>query len=373
MKRIIQKIFLVILAIIVAAVGVSIYQYFTGPVTEPAKPTLTDAQGSTYLAVVGDDGTTYAVVTDESGNRYAAEYNGSDVGNTVGQINDHVAQSDLPTNYTGPTLEATADASAYKGDVQTTNSATSQVAQTTVASTTQATTVKPEDTTAQTQQTTVQGQQTTQGGQTTSQVQQTTTQAQNGAETGLTAYRIQKYLDVFSNGTYLMEVSTADIEEPFTIAMKNGNVYLETKMEIDETQPPYNCRILILNNGETMYLIIDDVKKYFKVPADLLGEDMDMASMMADFADVELGEITVSEVEINGQKLILESYISPTDGSTINYYFDGDVLVRKDNVDKNGKVDSTYFSRVTSDVPDSTFDLPAGYGYFNMSLLGAFL
>ncbi len=349
MKRIIQKIFLVILCIVIAVGAVGAYKLFYNP-QKNDKITVTDVYGSTYLAVVDDKGTTLAVVTDAEGNRYAAEYNNGEVGSTLGNINDQIAAEDLPTNFTGTTFEATADVTAYTGDVQTTTSSTTQT-------TTEVTTTT---TTTNTQQ-----------GNTTT---QPTTEA-NKDPNALEAYRIKKYIDVFSGGTYLMTATTNDpsFSEPFTMAMKNGDVYLETKIEVDEETGALNCKILILDNGETIYLIIDDIKKYFKVPADLIGEDMDMASMMADFGNVELGEIKVSEVEIGGQKLILESYVSPEDGMTVNYYFDGDILVRKDNISKDGTVDSTFFSKVTTDVPDSTFDVPDGYGYFNVSWIGALL
>ncbi len=357
MKRVIQKIFLVILAVVVVVCGVGIYSLFYNPDKNDSKPIVTDAAGTTYLAVVDESGTTYAVVTDANGNRYAAEYNNGEIGNTVGQINDQISSEDLPSNYTGTTFEATADITAYTGDVQTTTSTTTTTTTTTTSATT-TTTAQTEDTTTTTVTATTDS--------------QTTTQYDPNA---LTAFRIKKYLDVFSSGTYLMEATTNDpsFAEPFTMAMKNGDVYLETKIELDETADPLNCKILILNNGDTVYLIIDDYEKYIKVPANIIGEDMDMASMMSDFGDVELGEITVSQVEIGGQQLILESYISPEDGTTINYYFDGDVLVRKDNIKTDGTIDSTFFSRVTSDVPDSTFEIPNGYGYFNAAWLGAFM
>ena len=76
------------------------------------------------------------------------------------------------------------------------------------------------------------------------------------------------------------------------------------------------------------------------------------------------------EVEINGEKLILESYNSKEYGTTVNYYFDGDVLVRRDNVYSDGHVDSTYFAQITTDVPDSCFEIPKGYGYLNLDWLG---
>ena len=131
--------------------------------------------------------------------------------------------------------------------------------------------------------------------------------------------------------------------------------------------------MLYLKNKDTIYLIFNDWKKYCKMPESLMGEDMDMGEMMNSMGANDIGEITVSEVEINGEKLILESYTSTVDGTTVNYYFQDDVLVRKDNVYANGQVDSTFFAVMTTDVPDSYFEIPKGYGYLNLSLLEAFM
>ena len=100
-----------------------------------------------------------------------------------------------------------------------------------------------------------------------------------------------------------------------------------------------------------------------------MGEDMDIEAMVSEFAETNIGEITVSEVEINGQNLILESYVNTEDGTEVNYYFDGDVLVRRDDVYANGQTDTTYFIKLTNDVPDSYFEIPKGYGYINLSFL----
>ena len=73
-----------------------------------------DPQGSSYLDVVNEEGTTYAAVTDAQGNVYAAEIKeNGEIGEKVGQINEQVALSDLPTNYTGEHIDDTADVTAF--------------------------------------------------------------------------------------------------------------------------------------------------------------------------------------------------------------------------------------------------------------------
>jgi hypothetical protein len=46
------------------------------------------------------------------------------------------------------------------------------------------------------------------------------------------------------------------------------------------------------------------------------------------------------------------------------------MLVRRDNVYSDGHVDSTYFAQITTDVPDSCFEIPKGYGYLNLDWIG---
>ena len=152
------------------------------------------------------------------------------------------------------------------------------------------------------------------------------------------------------------------------MAIKNGNMYVQMSMEVENVS--MNCSMLYLKGKDTMYLIFNDWKKYCKMPKDMMGEDMDMSSMMSEMGNEDIGKITVSEVEINGEKLILESYVS-ADGTTVNYYFQDDVLVRRDNVFSDGQVDSSYFAVLTTDVPDSYFEIPKGYGYINLSFLEA--
>ena len=117
-------------------------------------------------------------------------------------------------------------------------------------------------------------------------------------------------------------------------------------------------------------------KKYTKLPAELMGDTdgLDMAGELQNsYSEDDLKNVKVSEVEIGGKKLILESYNSG--GTTVNYYFDGDKLIRRDDVYADGTVSSTVFKRFTTNVPDSYFEVPDGYGYLNLSWLeslGAF-
>ncbi|MBQ7118009.1 MAG: hypothetical protein IJN88_07345 [Clostridia bacterium] len=346
MKKILSRIFLGLLVIIVVVGGTAAYMLFHNPdepvdISVTTQPTMVDSSGKSHLVVVDGNGTSYAVVTDADGNRYAAEYNGNEIGSTVGQVNDQIALDDLPSeSASGPQVVVTNNPNDYMGDVGTT--------------------VPVVTTTPSTQPT-------------TNTAPDVSTTVATPAEPGpydLIPYRIEKYEKIFASGTYLMEITTNDPDlgdTPITMAIKNGNMYINTTIE------GMKCDMIFDNPSDTMYLIFTDWKKYCKLPEDLMGEDFDMSSMMADFGMNDVGEVTVSKADINGQELIMESYTSSVDGSTVNYYFNGDQMVRRDNISKNGAVDSIYVSKFLSDVPDTYFQIPEGYGYLNLSWIGALM
>ena len=182
------------------------------------------------------------------------------------------------------------------------------------------------------------------------------------------AYKIEKYQKVFESETYFMEFTTNDADlgdTPIVAAAKNGNVLVEASVE------GIACKILYVADTDTTYVILDNWRKYSKLPPELMGEDFDMndLNMGANFAsDIEGKEISVKTVEINGKILTCESYYTDK-GVLMEYYFDGDTFVRLDSTGKDGSVSSTYISKLTTDVPDSTFEIPEGYGYINLSWL----
>lgn len=193
----------------------------------------------------------------------------------------------------------------------------------------------------------------------------------------LEAFRIKQYHQAISGGTFLMETTMEDEElgsTPVIMAVKNGNTYVETSMSSEGIN--LDAKVIYIGSTNTTYLIIDNWKKYTKLPAELMGdtEGLDMASTLQEsYSEEEIKNVKVSEVELGGKRMILESYNSG--GTTVNYYFDGDKLVRRDDVYSDGTVASTVFKKFTTNVPDSYFEVPDGYGYLNLSWLeslGAF-
>ena len=347
MKKIIRGIFLGLLAVVVIAVSVGAYYLFgqKGPGID-GKVIVTDAKGNSYLAVVDNkSGETMVAMTDEKGNVVAAVTDkDGNIGATAANLNGVIDKNDFPTNYTGPDIDVTVNGSDYTGSIDSTT-------QNNESTTNAGTTEKPSAENS-----------------TTKNNDQTTTTKKKSEE--LTAYRIEKYQKVFAGGTYLMEFTTNDPdlgETPITAAVKNNNVYIKTKIQ------SMNCKMLYIagsgGKAGTTYLIIDDFKKYCKMPDDFMdGEDMNMGNLMGNVDKDISKKITVSKVATSGKTLICESY-KADDGTTVKYYFDNETLVRRDNVNKDGTVDSTFISRLTTDVPDSLFEIPKNYGYLNLSFL----
>lgn len=347
MKKIIRGIFLGLLAVVVIAGSAGAYYLFgqKGPEID-GKVIVTDSMGNSYLAVVDEkSGETMVAMTDEEGNVVAAVTDkDGNIGSTAANLNGVVDKNDLPTNYTGPNIDVNVNGSDYTGSIDSTTQSNES---TTAVSTTE--------------------KESAQSSTTKSSGQTTTTKKESDE---LTAYRIEKYQKVFAGGTYLMEFTTNDAdlgETPITAAVKNNNIYIKTKIQ------SMDCKMLYISGSGgkagTTYLIIDDFKKYCKMPEDFMdGEDMNMGNLMGGVENDIGKKITVSKVATSGKTLICESY-KADDGTTVKYYFDDETLVRRDNVNKDGTVDSTFISRITTDVPDSLFEIPKNYGYLNLSFL----
>ena len=258
------------------------------------------------------------------------------------------------TQYTGPVIDMEIDPNDYTGAVSTTIPTTNSSAEPTTSASGNKT-EKPDSTTAP----------------------QSTTSSSAADPYRLEAFRVKQYHQAISNGTFLMETTMEDPDlgsTPVVMALKNGNTYVETSMSAEGIT--LEAKVIYIKSTNTTYLIIDNWKKYTKLPEDLIGDadSFDMAGTLQEsYSEEDLSNVKVSEVELGGKKVILESYNS--DGTTVNYYFDGDKLIRRDDVYSDGTVSSTVFTKFTTNVPDSYFEIPAGYGYLNLSWLeslGAF-
>ena len=256
-----------------------------------------------------------------------------------------VTESSTASSYTGPNIDVEINPDDYTGAVSTTIPTTNNSGEPTTAGKNE----KPQQTPGST----------------------TAPSATEKDPYRLEAFRIKQYHQAISSGTFLMETTMEDEElgsTPVIMAVKNGNTYVETSMSSEGIN--LDAKVIYIGSTNTTYLIIDNWKKYTKLPAELMGdtEGLDMAGTLQEsYSEEEIKNVKVSEVELGGKRMILESYNSG--GTTVNYYFDGDKLVRRDDVYSDGTVASTVFKKFTTNVPDSYFEVPDGYGYLNLSWL----
>lgn len=323
MKKILKRVFICLLVILVAG-GVALYVFFTSGEKEIPNLIVTDAAGSTYRIHIDEDkDTTYALVTDENGKVWGADFDGKTVGSTRHPLDDIYDAADVPdVKYTGVQMDHTANAQDYMGNIPQTP---------------------------------------TQPTQPNGENQGTTPE-----EPTLQAYRIQKYQTLFAGGRFLMVTTMVDsngvADTPATMAVKNGNFYVSTESE------GMSMQMIYLASNDTAYMLIDFMKRYCEIPEDMM-EGLEFSTLLDNFQITDIGEITVSEVDFNGKTLICESYVA-SDGDTFNYYFDeNDMLVRRDIISPSGSTNTTLWSQITTEVPDSYFEIPKNYSYLNISWL----
>lgn len=330
MKEIIKKVLVGILAVLIV-VGAGVYRFiFYDPnksQDESTQPTVTDAAGTTYYAVTNPDGSMMVIVTNENGEKFKAEFDGQNVGSTVGAVNSgELDGTTLPTNYTGPQLHVSTTAPTPITQTTTTPAVTKPV------------------------------------------TNPTTTPAPTPTQPVASGNKIDIYQQVFKSGNFLMEVDDPDLGG-VTMAMKGNKMYVDASMEGMSLKLVYNGDKKDSKNPDgTWFLILDGLKMYSPMPAEMLG-DMNVNELTKGIAKDDENLVYKSDVaDIDGQLLVCES-TTDSNGNTLKYYFDGDVLVRSETVSPDGSVSATKFSKITTDVPDSIFEIPAGYSYRNLEWL----
>lgn len=356
MKEIIKKILVGILAVGIV-IGAAVYRFMfydpDKPQDEETQPTVTDAAGTTYYAVTNPDGSMMVVVTNENGEQYKAEFDGQTVGGTTVPVSEGEVEGTLPTNYTGPHLNVEASSTTKKSDSENVEKP-SAVTTTTDPATTAASTTKP----AASQQNTTKPATT----------KPTTTKKPVQQEPEQTGNKVDIYQEVFKSGNFLMEVIDPDLGT-VTMAMKGNKMHVNASMEGMSLKLVFNGDKKDKDNPDgTWYLILDGFKKYSTMPSDMLG-DMNVNELTKDFAKDDENLVYTSDVvDVDGQLLVCET-TTDSNGNTLKYYFDGDVLVRSDTVSPDGSVSTTKFSKISTEVPDTLFTIPADYSFINLEWL----
>ncbi len=290
--------------------------------------TVTDPDGITYLAVLDQNNNVYAGITDDLGNLYGARIDESGypvldeslyvVGEYTGTLpRNNTTEVDIQQTNSGTTYNYNADVSV----VEDTGSKSSTKSD---------------------------------GGSKDSQSSDSSTP---------TTLLSEKYLKLFASGTYLMKFTSTDPDLPDEILMafKGGSVYLETTVEGIPAEVIYDAAT---KQGA---IIIKKFRVYCTLPED-------MAAEMSTGSSVDVGEALNYEefktykVDINGRECVCESF-TYADGDVKNYYFYNNELVRMDFIEPDGSSTIYNITELSSNVPDSYFEMPKGYIKLDMAKL----
>lgn len=328
-----KKSFLRVAAVFLTILTVAGLLYGCGGVKAPNEGinTVTDKDGITYLAIVDEnDGHTLAGVTDKDGNLYAAETDAN--GNVLsdGTLYSVSYTGELPTNDTTAVSINESQNTDYNyadKDVVTDTTqaaATTQTAQTSAPATSSSSTAAPSESTTAAQPT----------------------------------YLAEKYKKLFQSQAYYVEFTMDDemAPDPITMAVKNGNIYMETKFE------GMNCTMIYQKKKDSIYAVLSDYHVYCKMPSSVI-EDLDMSNFgdKADVLDVEVSNVTLGDRDCRSETFTLD------DGSVSTYYFYNGELVRLDQISSDGETSIMNITKISSAVDDSLFELPKGYIPINLS------
>lgn len=288
---------------------------------DPQTLTVTDRDGITYLAVYDQNSNVYAGVTDGDGNLYAARIDAN------GEVVLDEAMYPV-NNYSGtlPTNNTTAV------NIQQTNPTDYNYANVDVS--------KVDD--------------QTEGSTNTGGTSETPSEEK--------VYLADKYMKLFESGTYYMSFSTDDPELPENIQMafKNGNIYMDTKIE------GMACSVVYRKSDNTGFITIPDLRVYCILPNDLMAE-MSGSTMNLN-GDSQVKSIEEFSAVLGERTCRCEEY-TYEDGSKRTYYFYNEELVRLDIIESDGTAALYNINSISSNVDDSLFERPKGLMKINLSWL----
>lgn len=138
------------------------------------------------------------------------------------------------------------------------------------------------------------------------------------------------------------------------VLYKNGNNY-RINTTVNETD------YVVLNIGESDYVLLTDKKSYFKVPASLSAM-VDIRSAADDLLPGENWTGKISLSVFNGKKVVCETYVNPTKTRAIKYYYRAGELVGIEEYSTGAKlVERAYVSGVKNVAGASWFKVPGDY------------
>lgn len=343
MKEILKKIFIAVVAVVVVIGGVAYMLKGDEPVD-----TGTSSTSQTAGTATPQQDTTAGVQTSDSVNADATTNNTSDVTTNAGS-------SQYTTGAKAPQVQQTT--TAPQG-----NSATENVQGTTGYQPN-----TPGTTAAQNQQPVTQSQQNQQSPQPQQGNTVTSAPAQNSTAPQR-KYKVDAYQEIFKSGRFLMKIKDPELGSVI-MAMSGNKMLVEASMEGVTMKMLYDGDKTDKDNPNgTWYIIIDKIKKYSPISADLVG-DMNVKELTKEFANSsDDTDYKTSTETVNGEVLYCESCVD-ANGNTTKYYFKGDQLVRSDSISPSGAVSTTEFQEVSGNVDDSFFAIPDGYAKWDISWL----
>ncbi len=181
------------------------------------------------------------------------------------------------------------------------------------------------------------------------------------------------YADLKNSDTFTLKITSkiinsdgSEFTTPFTLVRSGKNMYLATKMPMDETTGGTIALNMIVKDGKC-YLCIPKMLAYMEVPADYMDEfssEMDMATTQED------GSVYVESFDYKsgGKTYKVDKYTA--DGVDILYYYLNGQLKRVETKSSDGSCSIIEYTEFTKTADKSKFNIPSYY--MNMTdLMGA--
>lgn len=181
----------------------------------------------------------------------------------------------------------------------------------------------------------------------------------------VTVYYADEYSALFKSGTFQATIKTnmEGMTDPITIATKNGNLFMQTKMDVlgDGTKRVVKYLYLKKTGKTYMYLgmptLINPNYGVWFDATSVMGDDDSMFDIISIFAEMDFSSasnITVSTKKSGSTVYNVETIREDANHTTILYIHDGN-LVKVVSYENGTVVSSITFTALTSNVNENLF------------------
>ncbi len=170
-------------------------------------------------------------------------------------------------------------------------------------------------------------------------------------------HRVENLRTVFESDSYTFTYDNVTRNfgtVPVTVAKNADSFYLYTKVN----EMPF---ALLNQNDDDIYLILDEIESYIKIPSILSGT-FDVKSIMDELLPGEDWSAKASVVNFNSKKVVCEAYLNPAGTKMLKFYFKTGKLIAIDEVGLNGIEARALVKSISSSADPSVFSIPDGYG-----------